>query len=211
MPKLQRSTRTRATPSTRSTSGRRAAFRRHRDERRSRGERGAALVEAAIVFVPLCIILFGIIEYGFIFKDSLTLSSATRAGARTASAEPRETSFFDDTVSAVARAASAAKFKTGDRLFIYSANSSGLPASGSDTSCTTSCIGYVWNGSGFTQSGGSGWPISTQNACLGDPAMSSVGVILELHHDAITGFFKNMVLRERTVMRLEPLEQNCKG
>ena len=33
------------------------------------------------------LIVFGIIEFGLAFKDSLSVSSSTRAGARTASAE----------------------------------------------------------------------------------------------------------------------------
>jgi len=37
----------------------------------------------------------------------------------------------------------------------------------------------------------------------------SVGVRLQLRHDAIPGFFRNMVLTEKTVMRLEPLDQDC--
>lgn len=177
---------------------------------RRHGERGAAMVEAAIVFLPLCLIVFGIIEYGFIFKDSLTLSSATRAGARTGSAEPTQGTFFTDIVAATTKAASAASFKSGDKLFVYRARTDGLPESGSTSSCTSNCVAYSWNGSSFVAAGGSGWPVSSQNACLGDPNMDSVGVSLELHHDAITGFFKNLRLYERTVMRLEPLTENCK-
>lgn len=173
---------------------------------RRRDERGAALVEAAIVFIPLCIILFGIIEYGFIFKDSLTLSSATRAGARTASAMPRQADFYTRTAEAVTTAASAAKFKNGDKLFIYRAQPDGLPESGNRDVCGTNCVEYTWGGSAFGYSGGT-WPVDTQKACLG--GSDSVGVSLKLSHDAISGFFKDMQLYERTTMRLEPLETDC--
>ena len=51
-----------------------------------RGERGAALVEAAIVTPLLLMLVFGIIEFGFAFKDTLTLANGSRSGARVASA-----------------------------------------------------------------------------------------------------------------------------
>src|SRR3954453_3454683 len=97
-----------------------------------RDQRGAALVEAAIIFIPLCIIVFGIIEYGFVFKDSLTLSSATRAGARAASAMPGppQTAFMDYVSAATGKAASAANFKAGDQMWIYLAQDDGTPANG---------------------------------------------------------------------------------
>ncbi len=54
--------------------------------RRRRGERGVALVEAAIITPLLMMLVFGIIEFGFAFKDSLTLANGSRAGARVGSA-----------------------------------------------------------------------------------------------------------------------------
>lgn len=166
------------------------------------------MVEAAIVFVPLCIVLFGIIEYGFIFKESLTLSSATRAGARTASAEPQAGTFYNDTVQAVERAATAAKFKNGDWLWIYRADADGTTL-GTGDPCSTDCQIYTWNGSNFVRNGGDDWPPASQAACLGaSGGMDSVGIKLRLRHDAISGFFTDMTLSERTVMRLEPLT-NC--
>ena len=49
-----------------------------------RNKRGAALVEFAIVALLLFTLLFGIIEFGLIIKDYLTLSQAAREGARCA-------------------------------------------------------------------------------------------------------------------------------
>jgi TadE-like protein len=45
-------------------------------------ERGAVLVEAALVFPIFLLLLFGLIEFGFIFKDTQTLDNMTRAGVR---------------------------------------------------------------------------------------------------------------------------------
>jgi len=178
----------------------RSAFRR-------RNQRGAALVEAAIVFIPLCVIVFGIIEYGFVFKDSLTLSSATRAGARAASAQPQTASstFFPFVSSATAKAATAGKFKAGDQMWIYKADANGAAS----TNCTTDCVKYTYGASGWAAPSSFNWDTANVNACLGGSTtggnIDSVGVRLELSHDAITGFFSNLKLHERTVMKFEPV------
>jgi Flp pilus assembly protein TadG len=49
------------------------------------------LVEAAFVFPVFLLLLFGMIEFGFIFKDSLTLSSMVQTGARTGAVEGNAT------------------------------------------------------------------------------------------------------------------------
>lgn len=49
-----------------------------------RNKRGAALVEFTIVLLILMVLVFGIIEFGLLIKDYLTLSHAAREGARSA-------------------------------------------------------------------------------------------------------------------------------
>lgn len=176
--------------------------------RRRRKEDGAALLESAIVILPLMVILFGIVEFGFVFKDSLTLSNASRAGARIASAEPTMSSFYEDTMAATSRAAGAGSFQPGDEIFIYRARDDGRPESGSHDVCSSNCVRYTWTGSDWTQNGGGGWPPNNHQACFGEE-MDDVGVSVQLTHTSITNFFpfiNNMSLREHTVMRFEPLE-----
>jgi Flp pilus assembly protein TadG len=52
--------------------------------RRRRGERGAAAVEFALVTPLLLVMLFGIIDYGMLFFDSIGLRQGAREGARQA-------------------------------------------------------------------------------------------------------------------------------
>jgi Flp pilus assembly protein TadG len=48
----------------------------------ARDERGQAVAELAIVLPVLCLLLFGIIQFGIVFRDYITLTDAVRAGAR---------------------------------------------------------------------------------------------------------------------------------
>jgi Flp pilus assembly protein TadG len=48
----------------------------------SAAQRGQSLVEFALVMMPLFIILLGIIQFGFIFNAYVTITNASREGAR---------------------------------------------------------------------------------------------------------------------------------
>ena len=118
--------------------------------RRARGDRGAAAVEFAIVVPVLLLILLGILEFAFVLRDYLSVSSAVRVGARTASTGagakasdvPRPAAGRDD---AVCRASPSRNWRspprtpssgpgtampqdTIDEIWVYRANSAGFPA-----------------------------------------------------------------------------------
>jgi Flp pilus assembly protein TadG len=54
----------------------------NRSSRRAHGDNGAALVEFAIVAMPLFLILFGIIEFGWAFAQHLDVRHGARESAR---------------------------------------------------------------------------------------------------------------------------------
>ncbi|MEO6206487.1 MAG: TadE/TadG family type IV pilus assembly protein [Candidatus Limnocylindrales bacterium] len=56
---------------------------RHLDRPDAAPARGQSLVEFALVLVPLFLILLGIIQFGFIFNSYVTITNASREGART--------------------------------------------------------------------------------------------------------------------------------
>jgi len=56
-----------------------------RVRQRGSGERGAALLEAAIVTPLFFSLIFGIFEFGLLFRNSLTTANAGKQGARSAS------------------------------------------------------------------------------------------------------------------------------
>jgi Flp pilus assembly protein TadG len=45
-------------------------------------EQGQTMTEFAIILPILCLLLFGIIQFGILFNNYVTLTDATRAGAR---------------------------------------------------------------------------------------------------------------------------------
>jgi len=55
-------------------------------------EKGQTATEFALVLPVFCLLLFGIIQFGIIFKNYVTLTDAVRAGARTAAVSRLETS-----------------------------------------------------------------------------------------------------------------------
>lgn len=61
------------------------------DQQRLRGESGQALAEFALVLPALMAILIGIIQFGAVFKDYLTLTDAVREGARKAAVSRNRT------------------------------------------------------------------------------------------------------------------------
>ena len=58
---------------------------------RMQEERGQTTTEFAIVLPILCLLLFGVIQFGILFNNYVTLTDAVRAGARKA-AVSRQTS-----------------------------------------------------------------------------------------------------------------------
>lgn len=169
--------------------------------------RGAVAVEAAIITPLLLLLVLGIVEFGLVFKDKLAMASAVRAGARTASAEPRNAAYATDAAAAVANASTALDRAGVTKMWVYRADSAGRPAGGFAASSCTDCVVFRWDSASqsFVQTK-SDWAGSAQNACPGDPAHDSVGIYLQTEHAAVSGlFFDTMTLDEHAVMALEPL------
>lgn len=173
------------------------------------GDAGSVIVEAALITPIFILVVIGVVEFGFAYKDQLAVESAVRAGARLASAEPRISTFATDAASQVAVAGSALSLPKVTSLWIYKANTAGYPSGSNFSSCPVStCDSFTWNsGSGtFTQSGGS-WTSTGQDACQGE--QDSIGVYVSYAHQTVTrGVIfggPTLTLSSHTVMRLEPI------
>jgi Flp pilus assembly protein TadG len=62
-----------------------ARFRVIRRPRRARGQRGAVAVEFALIMPILLLLVFGIIEFGYMLNRDMIVGNASRDGARAAS------------------------------------------------------------------------------------------------------------------------------
>lgn len=200
---------------------------------RRRGQRGASAVEFALIVPILMSLLFGIVEMAFLMKDYVSLSSAVRAGARTAAASADagpgtcEASSSPppctpQSAPALAQAAADAIQKTGtamptddiDWVRIYRAGPNGFPIGRTDVaSCGVDCVTYVWDAGldKFRYAGGT-WSSKSVNACINDAGRHTVGVAMQASHSWLMGMFDNpLVMREKTIMQFEPLEaERCK-
>jgi hypothetical protein len=172
-------------------------------------ERGAVLVEAAVIFPLLIFIVLGICEYGLAYRNSLTVSSASRAGARTASALARNTNYATDARDAVAAALTALPKDRWQEVWIYDAQkpseaNPGMPDSGNFTTCGQ-CVRFKWDtGTQAWVADGGSWSALTQDACAGEA--DYVGVYVKAEHQYVTKLFgASRTLQDHTVMRFEPI------
>ncbi len=103
-----------------------------RHQERTSDERGQTLVEFAALLPVLCLLLFGIIQFGVVFHDYLTVTDASRVGARKAAVSRH---VGDTGAAAEAAALNAANGLNGPGLDA-SCTSTDWSTPGSDVSCT---------------------------------------------------------------------------
>jgi hypothetical protein len=179
--------------------------------------------------------LFGIIEVTMLVRDDVALTSASRTGARVASAAagagpgvcetgPQAPPCTSASSPALAQAAADAIQRAGsampedaiDYLLVYKANSAGFPGAEGNKTMPSSCAGivacvkFVWRDSAnaFRYDSGS-WDSRTIDACVNESDL--LGIYLKATHRAVVGLFGNIGLSDRAVMRFEPLsDDTCK-
>lgn len=203
-----------------------------RIRQRWRGDSGVAAVELAIVLPVLLLMVMGMLEFAFVMRDYLAVSSAVRTGARTASTGAANGCVEGSTTTCVpslAVAAANAMDKAGvgmprgtiDSFIVYKANSNGFPGTGSTMpakgQCGVSaaypdCVEFIWDTTansgvgGFVRSNGF-WNSRAINACLPTPDM--VGVFMRVNHPFATNLFgATLTVSDRAVMKFEPLPAN---
>ncbi len=115
--------------------------------KRLQGDGGAALIEGALVSMPFFILIFGMLDFGILMKDYLSVSNTTRVGVRSASvvADDSNADFF--ILDAVERASVGLNRTKIERIVIWH-------ATGEDDSPSSTCT----SGS-FSGSAGSGAPL----------------------------------------------------
>lgn len=204
--------------------------------RGQRRQRGAVAVEAALITPLLILLVFGIIEFAFVMRDHVAVSSAVRTGARTASAAadagqgtcegipdaPTCTpagspALAQAAADAIQRAGSAMPSDSIDYILIYKANDKGYPGADGSTAMPTTCAGvpncvrFTWRDAldKFRYAGGS-WASASINACINEA--DSLGVYMHATHKSLTGLFGDTFgISDHVVMSFEPLPHDtCK-
>ena len=190
-----------------------------RRRKRILGDRGASAVEAAIVTPVIMVLLFGILELGFVFKDYLAVAGAVRAGVRTASANPRMATFAQVAANKVAQTGGAMNFSDVQQLWVFKVDPTTNQTIGfSNFSDCIFCVKFKWDSgtNAFVPiTGGDTWPSTSQNACslsVGGP-LDRIGVYLKLKHAPITGLvLQTIYISEASILSLEPMpvSSGCK-
>ena len=177
-------------------------------------DRGVSMVEFALVLVLLLMIAIGAFEYGMVFRDSLTVSTASREAGRVAAS----TANHGDADCVILEAAAGAlqSLETGliDEVHIYKSNENGdIPAGGSSTMRRYSpyqpgdldlvaCSGGAeWNAEHL---GGAWDPDDRVNT---EGGADWIGVRIQYEHAWITDFLwwtGTMDLADEAVFRIEP-------
>jgi Flp pilus assembly protein TadG len=198
----------------------RVASRLRKRIRRGRGDRGVALIEMALVAPFLALLVAGIVEFGTLWRDDLTVTSATRSAARVVSnAGTTEGADYEGILSLRA-ALKSIDGVTVEGLLIYDAsaangepNSDCFDSSGNPRSRTNLCNYY-------TASQINTLTASSFSACTGPDASfcplnrdvtqvggtTDLGVWLRIQRDFITGLIPGdgITITDYTVMKLEP-------
>lgn len=189
----------------------------HGARRRERcGERGAVVVEAAILLPVIALLLFGLVEFGLIFKDELTVSNASGSAARAGAAIPKQADYQDQMIDELNGRLAGTGLRSGDKFVIYRAEPDGLPGNANNEGeiwdacgpATADCTRYEYDGSDWVQNGAAEWTASEQNACRDTiGGIDQIGVFLSITHDYVTGFIGvgSRQVTNRAVYALEPL------
>jgi hypothetical protein len=167
-------------------------------------DRGATLVEAAIVLPILFLLVFGVLEFGFGFKDWLSINHAAREGARVAVAAADDVradqwaleAFEEGLVGDMLGSVAFVEIGNGDPS-VAKANHY-VPAS---TACGWDpCPNIDLNPTFETDVP---WPPSARDVEL--PDVDRIKLTVEFKHDYLTGFIGDSVTWTASkVMRIEP-------
>lgn len=194
--------------------------------RRRAGDRGATLIESAIITPILMLFVFGIFEYGFAFRDYLTVSNATRDAAREASVAGDTGTADYRVLRTIRRAAAALPDGALDAIVVYKATGPDdpVPDNCKTGSVTNQCNYYTPSSMNLdttafgcqSTSNSPPDPIDSPDRfwCPFDREVSVgsgldyVGIYIRSTHDFITGMFGAAItFEDELVLKVEPQSQ----
>ncbi|MCP4959573.1 MAG: pilus assembly protein [Actinomycetia bacterium] len=196
-----------------------------RERTRARSDRGAALTEFALILPLLVMIFAGVVDFGFAWKDSLTIGTGAQAGARIGANLGDDRAADEEALVAIAAAvATLGANVTLEHVIVFKPGPDGeVPAtclSGGAHSVTNLCNHYTptqlaaalagtADFSGSSSCAGSAldrfWcPTDREARQLLSP--DEIGVYVQAQRGWSTGIFpgNGLTISRTAVMRLEP-------
>jgi Flp pilus assembly protein TadG len=189
--------------------------------RRLHGERGVSLVEGAIIAPLFFFLIFGVMEFGLVFRQYLTVSTASQNGTRTASTQGNLADADYATLQQLQHSLTAVKSSEISYIVIFKATGTNSSMDSSPLSaCKTASVANLCNrytttdfsrpASDFgncpsvTTGPDHYWcPLGRNVSAAGPP--DYLGVYIASTYKAITGVFgKNFTFGTQTIYRLEP-------
>lgn len=173
-------------------------------------QRGATIIEAALVFPLLILIIMGIMEIGLAFKDYLTVSYISREAARVGALAGNDADADCSILRGIGTVATAGDLTRIDSIQIFKANVNGVQGvtnvavfDGGDPSlCNVPAQpSDTWTISPI------GWPATSRQTSVGAQPLDIIGVRIIMTHDWVTNFapFRGSItIDESTITRLEP-------
>jgi Flp pilus assembly protein TadG len=180
--------------------------------RANRSDGGAALVEAAVAFPLIIMMIVGLIEIGLAFKDYLVVSAASREGARIAALAGTDDQSDCAVLIGISELASPGDLDRIDRIDIYKADE----ATGAQGLTDTAVPNPPNDPTVCTQPHGvnDGWTITPVNypptsrqTTVGSSDLDIVGVRVVMTRQWLTQFppFRGtFTIDESTITRVEP-------
>lgn len=178
----------------------------------ARGDRGVVLVELAIVMPLLLMLVLGIAEFGMGWRDRITIQSAVRSAARTASALGTEPTADYQALQNLRAGLDAGTLANVKVVVIYNAKfkDGRFPPACQHSSQTALCNRYTAADlaapiASFGCDVGDldfGW-CPTSRDVTGDP--DYLGIYIEVEHDYMTALFdgSGLTIVDKAVTRLE--------
>ncbi|MGI9602797.1 MAG: TadE/TadG family type IV pilus assembly protein [Acidimicrobiales bacterium] len=181
-------------------------------------ERGAALIEAAIIMPVLLLIVFGVFEFGLLFRDELTLAQSTRDGARAGSAYGNDYDADFKLLRTIENASTAVPPELITRIVVFdpgTAEENGAPTQDCKDGIAVVDVCNVYTPANWADTARFGcndsndldkfWCPADRRVQLGN--VGYIGVWVEFLHPFVTGFFgEDITLTDQTIMRIEPKE-----
>lgn len=180
-------------------------------------ERGAVLVETVLSLPVFFLLIFAIIEFGFVFRDHTTINASTTAGARTLAISGDDLDADYRTLQEVLLTSAPLPAGAIDQIIIYAASGPSDPV---PSACLTGSVASLCNvyteadlarpasDFGCADAAAPDWEFCPTSRDTTQATASFVGLHIRGERELITGFFgDSRTLRSTDVLRVEPRDR----